>query len=195
VFGRKKRNSTAEATPAAPQEEAAAKPTGKGRPTPTRREQEAARKRPLVPDDRRAAKQASREAAREARVKQNQAMQTGDERYLPVRDRGPQRRFIRDSVDSRYNMGDYFLIFLIAVFVLSLFLPPEIQQYSMVFMWAVIILWVLDTFFKWRGTKKRIIERFGAVEPGSAWYMTNRMMMIRRLRLPKPQVSRGEQPS
>jgi hypothetical protein len=195
VFGRKKRNSTAEATPAAPQEEAAAKPAGKGRPTPTRKEQEAARKRPLVPDDRRAAKQASREAAREARVRQNQAMQTGDERYLPVRDRGPQRRFIRDSVDSRYNMGDYFLIFLIAVFVLSLFMPPEIQQYSMVFMWAVIILWILDTFFKWRGTKKRIIERFGAVEPGSAWYMTNRMMMIRRLRLPKPQVSRGEQPS
>lgn len=191
----KKRNSTAEAAPPAPQEKTAAQPVGKGRPTPTRREQEAARRRPLVPDDRKAAKQASREAAREARVRQNQAMQTGDDRYLPIRDRGPQRRFLRDSVDSRYNVGDFFLIMLIIVFVLGLFLPPQIQQYSMVFMWAIIIVWAVDTFTKWRGIKRRITEKFGSVEPGSAWYTVNRMMMIRRLRLPKPQVSRGERPA
>ena len=42
---------------------------------------------------------------RERRTEQNaqmrEGMKTGDERYLPQRDKGPVKRFIRDFVDSR----------------------------------------------------------------------------------------------
>ena len=31
-----------------------------------------------------------------------EAMKTGDDRYLPARDQGPVRKFIRDYVDSRF---------------------------------------------------------------------------------------------
>lgn len=170
-------------------------PQGKGRPTPTRREREAARKRPLVPDDRKEAKQKEREAAREARLRQNQAMQTGDDRYLPARDRGPQRRYVRDYVDARFNIGDYFIIILIVIFVLGLVMPLPIQQYTIYVMWIFIAIWILDFFLLWRKLKKLVVAKFGSVEPGSAMYVFNRVMMIRKLRMPKPQVKRGEYPS
>ncbi|WP_274542943.1 DUF3043 domain-containing protein [Rothia uropygialis] len=173
----------------------AARAQGKGRPTPTRKEREAARKRPLVPDDRKMAKQKEREAAREARVRQNQAMQTGDDRYLPVRDRGHQRRFIRDYVDARFNIGDYFIVILLVIFVLGLVMPLHIQQFTIYVMWIFIAIWLLDFFILWRKLKKLVIEKFGSAEAGSGMYVFNRVMMIRRLRMPKPQVKRGEFPS
>ena len=83
---------------------------GKGRPTPRRSEAQARNARPLVPADRKAAQKLSREAQREERAKMQSALLTGDERYLPLRDRGPQKRFVRDVVDARRNVGEYFLI-------------------------------------------------------------------------------------
>ncbi|HSU47182.1 MAG TPA: DUF3043 domain-containing protein, partial [Arthrobacter sp.] len=80
---------------------------GKGAPTPSRKEQEAARKRPLVPNDRAAAKTADREARREEQARMRRAMDTGEERFLPVRDKGPQKRFARDFVDARFSLGEY----------------------------------------------------------------------------------------
>ena len=35
-------------------------------------------------------------------AKQREALANGDERYLPARDKGPVRRFVRDYVDSRF---------------------------------------------------------------------------------------------
>lgn len=197
VFGRQKKSTqdpSPESVKAQEAAESARRTEGKGRPTPTRRERQAARKRPLIPQDRQAAKKAEREAAREARIRQNQAMQTGDERYLPARDRGPQRRYIRDFVDARRNVGDYFLILLMATFVVGL-LVRGWQPYTVVIMWGLIFLFIIDAWVAWRKVKARIIEKFGAVEPGSGWYCAQRVMMIRRLRLPKPQVRRGEYPA
>ena len=33
----------------------------------------------------------------------------GDDYYLPARDRGPVRKLVRDVVDSRRNVGSFFL--------------------------------------------------------------------------------------
>lgn len=166
----------------------------KGRPTPSRKEREAARKSPLVPVDRKAAKEAEKAANREFRIKQQQAMQTGDERYLPVNDRGPQRRYIRDFVDARFNVGDVLLPVILLTFIIGLF-TRAFQEYSILVMWAFILLWFIDFWLLWRKLKPRIIAKFGAVEPRSGFYAFNRSMMIRRFRLPKPQVARGQYPS
>ena len=52
-----------------PEETAARLKQGKGAPTPTRREQEAARKRPLVPTDRKEAARAARAHSRPRRAR------------------------------------------------------------------------------------------------------------------------------
>ena len=38
-----------------------------------------------------------------------QALREGDERHLPPRDRGPVRKYVRDIVDSRRSVAEYFL--------------------------------------------------------------------------------------
>ncbi|MDY3049339.1 MAG: DUF3043 domain-containing protein [Rothia sp. (in: high G+C Gram-positive bacteria)] len=203
MFGRSKKQEEAslapdeQVTPAQPQQEDQSKGSytaPKGRPTPSRKEREAARRTPLVPADRKAAKEAEREADRELRAKQQLALQTGDERYLPVNDRGPQRRYIRDYVDARFNLGDIMLIVILAVFIVGLF-SPGTQQYTVLFMWAMILLWIADYYIMWRKLKKKLEAKFGSLEPRSGLYAFNRVMMIRRFRLPKPQVKRGEYPN
>lgn len=202
MFGRNKKSSVTEsqqsagsvAAEAANQTPADPKYTApKGRPTPSRKEREAARRTPLVPVDRKAAKEAEREANRELRVRQQHALQTGDERYLPVNDRGPQRRYIRDFVDARFNVGDVLIPIILITFIVGLF-TPAFQQYSILVMWAFILLWFLDYWFMWRKLKKKLLEKFGSIEPRSGFYAFNRTMMIRRFRLPKPQVARGDYP-
>ena len=78
----------------------------KGQPTPSRKEQEQARIRPLVGDRSKEAKQAERNRIREERTKAREGMMAGDERYLTLRDRGPQRKYVRDLVDARFTGGN-----------------------------------------------------------------------------------------
>ena len=48
---------------------------------------------------------AGRPAGRDAA----QGAARGDDAYLPARDRGPVRKLVRDVVDSRRNVGSFFL--------------------------------------------------------------------------------------
>ena len=77
---------------------------GKGRPTPTRKEREAANKRPLVGNKSKEARLADRERQKTEREKARKLAIAGDDRYLLARDRGPQRKVIRDVLDNRYTL-------------------------------------------------------------------------------------------
>ena len=46
-------------------------------------------------------------------------MRSGDERYLPKRDQGPLKRFIRDFVDARVSIAEFLLPLLIVIMVLQ----------------------------------------------------------------------------
>jgi Protein of unknown function (DUF3043) len=199
VFGRKKEAPTAQeivdqqAAETARQNAAA----GKGTPTPKRRVQEAARKRPLVPEDRKASKAAERQAIQEQRLKMRQALDTGDERYLPLRDKGPQKRYARDFVDARFSLGEY-LMFGALIFVLvSLVIPSTSEQmiYVLGGFWLMFLAVFVDAFILSRQLRKRLAAKFGEVERGTVWYGSMRSLQFRRLRLPKPQVKRGQYPS
>src|SRR5699024_8061299 len=85
-----------------------ARPGSKGRPTRTRKEAEAARRRPLVVDDRKEARRRDRERASRERAEAQQALMTGDESKMPLQHRGRERRLVRDLVDSRRNVAEYF---------------------------------------------------------------------------------------
>ncbi|MFM1783771.1 MAG: hypothetical protein RLZZ579_48, partial [Actinomycetota bacterium] len=69
---------------------------GKGKPTPSRKEREKARKKPLVGDRSKEARRAEKEKVRIQRQQIREGMMAGDERYLSARDKGPQRKLARD---------------------------------------------------------------------------------------------------
>ncbi len=172
------------------------RPGAKNRPTPKRRDQEAARKQPLVITDRKAARAADRARRAEASTKMRQAMITGDDRYLPPRDRGPLRRFVRDSVDARWFVAEFLLPFMVIVLILQ-FIHTAWAAFAFLGVYLLVLLAVVDGFFAWRGIKRRLRAKFGddADLKGLAAYATMRMMQMRPTRMPRPQVARGQYPS
>lgn len=179
-----------------PQETADRLAAGKGRPTPTRKEREALNKRPLVPGDRKEAAKAAKAKMAESREKARLGLAAGDERYLPVRDRGVQKRYVRDYVDSRFNIGEFLIPVMFLVIVLTLF-PAVVQVYAMLLLWAFFAISVLDAIWLGIQVKKKLAAKFGenSVERGVRWYAAMRAFQMRVLRLPKPQVKRGQRPA
>lgn len=168
----------------------------KAGPTPKRKQQEAANRVPLVPGDRRAAAKAARAKVREERETQYRALQTGDERHLPPRDKGPVRRYVRDFVDARRNLGEVFLFVAVIFMVLVLFVPTTAAFVVTTLLYVIVLGTILDGFLMWRSLKKRLVAKFGAekIDKSLRWYAVMRAFQIRRARLPKPQVKHGEYP-
>jgi len=190
-----KRTADENVPPVEPSADAA--PTGKGRPTPTRKEREAARKRPLVPNDRKEAGRRSREQLRSERQKARAGMAAGDDRYLTARDKGPQRRFVRDYVDARFSVGEFLMPLMLVVIVLTFIPVPDIQLYGTLLLWLFFALAVIDSVFLGVFLRRRLVKKFGEsrLERGLRWYGVMRAIQLRMIRLPKPQVRRGEYPS
>ena len=179
----------------------------KGRPTPKRKAAEAARIRPLVPKDRKEAKRAAR-AARNARFDAEQrAMITGEEKYLPARDKGRARRFVRDYVDARHSFSEWILavmmVSIILIMVLSMFgnkIPLQYQAYmlygSSILMYGSFIVTGVEAMLVWRKIKAAFTQEHprDEIPRGTGYYTFSRMIMPRRWRSPRPQVARGEFP-
>ncbi|MEU3420156.1 MULTISPECIES: DUF3043 domain-containing protein [Streptomyces] len=168
----------------------------KGRPTPKRSEAQSQRRSVAhTPTTRKDASKRQREDRRQALQKQREALAGGDERYLPARDKGPVRRFARDWVDSRFNVAEFFLPLAIVILVLSVVRVPSIQNIALLLWAVVIVLIVVDAAVSGFRLKKRLKERFpDGNTRGAVPYALMRSLQMRRLRLPKPQVKRGERP-
>lgn len=177
-----------DATPSTPTDEK----KGKGTPTPTRAEQEAARKRPLVPTDRKTAGRESRSKMAEERAKARVGMANGEEKYLTARDRGPQRRYVRNYVDARLNIGELMLPLLLVVIALGLVNNVTVQFISYIALWVYLIAVIFDSFLLGFVVKRRIEAKWGkgSMQKGTRWYAAMRAIQFRMIRLPKPQVKR-----
>ena len=171
-------------------------PGGKGRPTPSRKEAQAAKAQPLVGSRDKAGAKAQRQKMAEARERARIGMAQGDERYLPARDKGPQRRYVRDYVDARISVGE-FLIPLMLIALLLTFLPGEIQVISIAAVWVFLLFAVIDAIVLGWTLKGKLAAKFGAdkVQPGFRWYAAMRALQFRMLRMPKPQVKRLQFPT
>lgn len=168
---------------------------GKGRATPTRKQAQAARQRPLVTTDRKEAKARSRQERDAAYQRQHQAMLTGDDRYMPTRDRGRARRFARDFVDSRWMIAELFmpLAFVILVIMMIGARWPQVAWTATVAMYLLVFAGIVHSLVMVWLLKKQLAERFRPDEIPS-WtggYAFQRSFMMRRFRMPKPQVKRG----
>lgn len=193
------------------------KPGGKGRPTPKRRDVEQANRKPVVggqrttglvgggktggtKEEQKAAKAARRLADREARARARTGLLNGEERYLTARDSGPARRWVRDYIDSRWNFGEIAIVLGMGTAVFALvagFLGrPGLTVWVSYLLYPLIGVTIVDFFISRRRLQKLVSERFPSDRgtPGAGTYGAMRALQIRRSRVPKPQVQRGQTP-
>ncbi|WP_053737631.1 DUF3043 domain-containing protein [Nocardia sp. NRRL S-836] len=177
--------------------------SGKGRPTPKRREAQARRSGPVPPPPRTQREafkrmrgnKVNKEERRAAAADRRARMMAGDEKYLPVRDRGPVKAYIRDLVDSRRNLMGLFMPLAILVFVALLTPSLAVQRYATLATTFMLIAMIIEGFILGRIVTKRVRAKF-PTEPikglSIGWYAFIRASQLRKLRIPKPRVGPGE---
>lgn len=171
--------------------------SGKGRPTPKRKDVESAAKQGFgVPRGTKQARKAARERARAARVQARAGLTAGDPRYFPARDAGPVKARVREFIDSRRTVGEVFVVVAFLVLALGLINNAQLQS-VVVFAWsAVLLLVIIDTtivtFLLARTLKKEFpnkSDRRGAIS-----YGTLRALQLRKFRIPPALVGPGGKP-
>ena len=180
--------------PTTPKPQAETPKVGKGRPTPARKQQELLRKKPVVGNKSPEAKRAAKKLLNAERAKAREGLANGEDRYLTSRDRGPQRRLVRDVVDARFTVGELVLPMLFLVIIVSSIRPEDvtIQLGTLVAMWGLFVAIGIDGFIIGRKAQKVVEAKYpGRGEKGLRWYAAMRSIQMRGMRLPKPQVKRG----
>ena len=137
-----------------------------------------------------------RDKERSARAEARAGMLAGDEKYLPARDKGPERSLVRDLVDSRRNLAGLFLPVAVIVLIGSAGVLSPAMLYLINLFWALLALAVVvDSVLLTRKIRKLLLARFPKTvkNPRSYYYYAiMRSLTIRRLRMPAPKVKRGE---
>ena len=166
---------------------------GKGRPTPSRKEaQAAARERARAGMDKKAAQKLLRDKRAESNRRMREGMKAGDEKFLPARDQGPVRRFVRDWVDARISVAEFLLPLLILIMVLQ---GVGMQEFSSGLWAATLLLLLVDTFWVRFRMTRDLRARFPDENlKGTTFYAFVRILQLRFMRLPKPNVKIGGAP-
>jgi hypothetical protein len=166
----------------------------KGRPTPKRKEAQSKRVvSSLAPASTKEEKKRAREQSRASRLASRAAYLRGEESALPIRDKGPARKMVRNLVDSRKSVGEYFLPIIFVVLLLSVFPVAALQYGGIALMYAVLLIAVVDGVFLSRKIKREVRKRFpDAPTKGLGLYGWLRSTQMRRLRTPHPQVKPGD---
>ena len=148
-----------------------------------------------APANRREAAKQMRDRQRVERAEAAEGMRAGDEKFLLARDRGPERKLVRDIIDSRRTVGTWFFGGALIVLVGSTVRLPAIQLASNV-LWALLaVAVVVDSILISRRVKKMVKERFpktGQRLGSLQLYGVMRGLTFRRMRVPKPQASIGD---
>jgi hypothetical protein len=178
----------------APPEEASPT-TGKGRPTPKRREAEG-RRGPVPPPP-----MTQREAIKRSKVQgksltkdekralarvNRERMMSGDDKYVLPRDRGKVRAYVRDLVDTRRNVAGILLPIAVLSFVILLIPLPLLQTYGPVIFGRQLSAKVRQKFPN--GDNSGLSTKGGSL----GFYAFNRACLIRRWRVPRPRVGPGD---
>ena len=171
-------------------------PGAKGRPTPTRKEAEAAaRERARAGMDKKTAQKVLRQRRAQDNAKMREGMRSGDERYLPARDQGPVRRFVRDFIDSRLSVAEFLLPLLVVIMLLQYSGTKQLIAFSNALWTTTILLVIIDTTWVTFRLKRTLREKFpDESQKGITFYSMLRLMQLRWLRMPKPRVKLGGAP-
>ncbi|HEX4833726.1 MAG TPA: DUF3043 domain-containing protein [Trebonia sp.] len=203
-----------ESPPAAKDQDAPAKevPTAqakKGRPTPKRSAAQAGRyqsiqggrssgaratsgarpSRPLTD----AEKSDARARERAERARRTDAMKRGEDWALGPRDRGAARKIARDYVDAHRRPSEFYMYFLIVLFVGIVSHNKAFTSISSYLVAALVFIIVVDGLLIRNALRKLIAERApGESTRGLTMYAVMRALQIRRMRMPAPRLKPGD---
>jgi hypothetical protein len=166
----------------------------KGAPTPKRSEAQANRRQPYqAPTDRKAATQQSKQRSREDRMRKTQALQRGESWALPRKDQGPVRALARDVVDARRGIGEYYMIMVFGLIVLLVLPSQSTKIIADGVVLALVLIIIGEGWIVGSKVKRLAAERFpGQSTQGVMMYSVMRGISMRRMRVPKPRVKRGD---
>jgi hypothetical protein len=174
---------------AAPEQPAATidhAPTGKkGRPTPTRKEAEAARRQRVTTSL--SKKEARAAASRHSRAERMKAVN--------AREAAPEKALMRDYIDARFNLGEFLLPSVVVILAVTLLGSywPSVTVIATLAMYLFIFAVFVDVSLMWRGFKKVLAARLPKASPkGLLIYGMTRSTQIRRFRSPAPRIKRGD---
>lgn len=189
----------------------------KGRPTPSRREQEISRgvirdpnamtaaqagqrrkelKKSMSKEEWKEYKRKEREESRERNRIQRERLDSGDERYLLDRDKGAERRYVRNWVDSKRFFNNMFMPFaaVLLVTLLLMSFAPDIYEILSLVLWVAIIAFLIEGVIIGRRVNKATRIKFPeTTEAGFrlGFYAWSRATQPRKWRTPRPQVELG----
>ncbi len=166
---------------------------GKGKATPKR--SDGRRKPEPPPANRREAYKRAREKSKGDRAEAMAGMRAGDERYLMPRDKGPERKLVRDIVDSRRTVGTWFFGSAFVVLLGSATGQAGFVMYAQLLWFLIAFATLVDTVLICRKVGKLVRERLpkSTVRVSSLYfYAFMRGITFRRLRMPQPRLKFGE---
>ena len=168
-------------------------PTGKGRPTPKRSAAQGRRTAHVAPppQTRKEAAKRARDEANAARTRIKEGAQAGDPRYLAKRDAGPVRKLVRDTVDSRRNLGVVILPLAVLLLVAQVTGSPVLVTIMLAIWLASVLALMLDTVVTGTLIRRNVRAAFPD-EPrmfSHVGYGLLRSTVFRRFRLPPPAVA------
>ena len=191
----RRRTDTATEEPPASETPQTQKTTGKGRPTPKRRDVEKRNRQPITaPRSRKEAYRQARDRQATERRKSREGAARGDQRYMLKRDQGPVRQLARDYVDARRTFGEFFMYLTILIVVLSMAAPLAVRIYLQTFGLPVMLAVIIgESLHISSRVKKLARERFPDESvQGAGLYAATRSMQIRRLRMPQARLKPGQ---
>jgi hypothetical protein len=175
--------------------------SGKGRPTPKRRDSVGPRGPVTAPKTRKEAYARQKELAKAQRTakrtpasqltvaQKRELMRAGDPSVLPRRDQGPTKKVARDYVDSHRMFSNYLLILF----------PLIVVGYVLPFLQIAVLVVFVGLLVEWYLVGRRIralaAERNGKADGSSltiGFYAGSRAYIPRRWRLPAPQAQLGD---
>ena len=170
--------------------------SGKGRPTPKRRDAERRRGGPVAPPpaNRREAARRVREQAAEERKSVRAGTKAGDPKHLLPRDQGPVRALIRDLVDSRRHLGILLLPAALLPILAQLTHNERAVGIATLFWLSALVAAFVDFLIVGFVVRRRVRRDFPEERSTRShiFYALMRTFQLRRFRLPPPRVSVGD---
>ena len=124
-----------------------------------------------------------------------EGLKSGDERYLPRRDQGPVKRYVRNFVDSRFCIAELLLPALVLIMVLSYSGSASARSLGFSLQTVVVVIVIADTaWFIFRLRRGIRAEMPDESLRGVNTYALTRAIQMRFMRLPKPTVGLGGRP-